>query len=68
TQYMLEIPDKSNIPNPNNQIRKSNAKIKSNKLYINSIESIELNQKMYKIINLDPKTRTIVLDGVLAII
>ena len=68
TQYMLEIPNKSNIPNPNNRIRKSNSSITSNKLYINSIEEIESTQKIFKLTNLDPKTRTIVLDGVLAII
>ena len=68
TYYMLEIPDKSNIPNPNNQIRRSDTKIKSNKLYINSIETIESTQKIFMIQNLDYNTKTIVLDGVLAII
>jgi hypothetical protein len=68
TYYMLEIPDKSNIPNPNNKIRRSDTKIKSTKLYINSIETIESTKKLFMIQNLDHNTKTIVLDGVLAII
>jgi len=66
--YMLEIPNTTNIPNPNNKIRKSNLNIKKNRIYIDSIETIPLVQKIYSIQNLDPKTKTIVLDGVLAII
>jgi hypothetical protein len=68
TYYMLEIPDKTNIPNPNNQIRESNKHIKNNKLYISAVETIPSTQKIYTIQNLDPRTKTIVLDGVLAII
>ena len=68
TYYTLEIPDKHNIPNPNNQMRESNPHIKNNKLYINSVETIQSTQKIYSIQNLDSKTKTIVLDGVLAII
>lgn len=68
TYYILKIPDKTNIPNPNNQIRESNSYIKKNRLYISSIETIISIQKMYSIQNLDPKTKTIVLDGILAII
>lgn len=68
TYYMLKIPDTTNIPNPNNKIRELNSYIKKNRLYISSIETIISTQKMYSIQNLDPKTKTIVLDGVLAII
>ena len=68
TYYMLEIPNKTNIPNPNNQIRESNSYITNNKIYINSIETIASTQKIYSIQNLDSKTKTIVLDGILAII
>lgn len=66
--FMLEIPNKNNIPNPNNKIRNSNPHIKNNRIYINSIEIIPLVQKIYTIQNLDLKTKTIVLDGILAII
>lgn len=68
TYYILKIPNTTNIPNPGGRIRESNSCVKNNRLYISAIETIISTQKMYSIQNLDPKTKTIILDGVLAII